>query len=56
MITKVVDFPSVTLVGVINGDTSLNIPDFRSGEKYFFTIMSSILGELEEMNYKGEVN
>jgi len=35
MITKGHDFPNVTLVGIISADTSLNIPDFRSGERTF---------------------
>ena len=35
MIAKGLDFPNVTLVGVISADTSLNIPDFRSSEKTF---------------------
>jgi primosomal protein N' (replication factor Y) (superfamily II helicase) len=35
MITKGHDFPYITLVGVIAADTSLNIPDFRAGEKTF---------------------
>lgn len=35
MIAKGLDFPNVTLVGVINADTSLNIPDFRSSETTF---------------------
>jgi primosomal protein N' (replication factor Y) len=35
MVSKGLDFPLVTLVGVINADTSLNIPDFRSGENTF---------------------
>lgn len=35
MIAKGLDFPNVTLVGVINADTSLNIPDFRSSENTF---------------------
>lgn len=35
MIAKGLDFPLVTLVGVLNGDASLNIPDFRSGERTF---------------------
>lgn len=35
MVAKGLDFPNVTLVGVINADTSLNIPDFRSSETTF---------------------
>ncbi len=35
MIAKGLDFPNVTLVGVIQADTSLNIPDFRSSETTF---------------------
>ena len=35
MISKGLDFPKCTLVGVINADTSLNIPDFRSSERTF---------------------
>ena len=35
MISKGLDFSNVTLVGVINADTSLNIPDFRSSEHTF---------------------
>jgi len=32
MIAKGLDFPNVTVVGVINADTSLHVPDFRSAE------------------------
>ena len=35
MIAKGLDFPNVTLVGVINADMNLFIPDFRAGEKTF---------------------
>lgn len=35
MVSKGHHFPNVTLVGVISGDTSLNIPDFRSSERTF---------------------
>jgi primosomal protein N' (replication factor Y) len=35
MIAKGLDFPNVTLVGVVNADVALNLPDFRSGERTF---------------------
>ncbi len=35
MIAKGLDFPNVTLVGVINADTGLHLPDFRSSERTF---------------------
>jgi primosomal protein N' (replication factor Y) len=35
MIAKGLDFPNVTLVGVINADTALHLPDFRSEERTF---------------------
>jgi primosomal protein N' (replication factor Y) len=35
MIAKGLDFDNVTLVGIVNGDTGLFLPDFRSGEKVF---------------------
>ncbi len=39
MIAKGLHFPSVTLVGVLNADTSLNIPDFRAAENTFQLIV-----------------
>jgi primosomal protein N' (replication factor Y) len=39
MITKGHDFPGVTLVGVINGESSLNLPDFRSSERTFQVLL-----------------
>ncbi len=35
MIAKGLDFPTVTLVGVINSDTALHLPDFRAAERTF---------------------
>ena len=35
MIAKGLDFPNVTVVGVINADTALHLPDFRSAERTF---------------------
>ena len=43
MVAKGLDIPSVTLVGVINADTSLNLPDFRAGEKTF-QLLSQVAG------------
>ncbi|MFV2066575.1 MAG: primosomal protein N', partial [Pirellulales bacterium] len=38
MIAKGLDFPNVTLVGVINADTSLHLPDFRAAERTFHLV------------------
>ncbi len=35
ILAKGLDFPGVSLVGIINADTALNLPDFRSGERTF---------------------
>ena len=43
MIAKGLDFPNVTLVGVINADASINIPDFRSSE-YTYQLLSQVSG------------
>jgi len=54
MISKGLDFPYVTLVGIINGDNSLNIPDFRSAEKTF-QLLSQTSGRAGRSNLSGEV-
>lgn len=41
MISKGLDFPNCTLVGIINADNSLNIPDFRSSEKTFSLLLQA---------------
>lgn len=38
MIAKGLDFPDVTLVGVINADTALHLPDFRAAERTFYLV------------------
>ena len=43
MISKGLDFPNINLVGVINADESLNIPDFRSNEKTF-SLLNQVSG------------
>ena len=54
MISKGLDFDNVTLVGVINADSSLNIPDFRSAERTF-NLLSQIAGRSGRSKYDGKV-
>ena len=54
MIAKGLDFPDVTLVCVINGDASLNIPDFRSSERTF-ELLSQVAGRAGRDKLPGEV-
>ena len=54
MIAKGLDFPLVTLVGVINADTSLNVPDFRSAENTF-ELLSQVSGRAGRSDLMGEV-
>jgi len=43
MVAKGLDLPMVTLVGVVNADLGLNIPDFRAGERTF-QLLSQVAG------------
>ena len=54
MIAKGLDFANVTLVGVINADTSLMIPNFRSSE-YTFQLLSQVSGRSGRGDKKGIV-
>ena len=49
MIAKGLDFPNATLVGIINADIGLSIPDFRSEEKEYFNCYIKLLVDLEEV-------
>ena len=54
MIAKGLDFPNVRLVGVIDADTALNLPDFRSSERTF-QLVSQVAGRAGRGAHAGEV-
>ena len=54
MITKGLDYPNVTLVGVINGDDELNMPDFRASE-HCFQMLTQVAGRAGRGDFPGEV-
>ena len=54
MISKGLDFPNVSLVGVINADETLNIPDFRSSEKTF-SLLNQVSGRAGRSGIKSKV-
>lgn len=54
MVAKGLDFPNVTLVGVIAADVSLNIPDFRSSERTF-QLLAQVAGRAGRGQAAGQV-
>ena len=54
MIAKGLDFPRVTLVGIIQADANLQIPDFRAAERTF-QLLTQVAGRAGRHDLKGEV-
>jgi primosomal protein N' (replication factor Y) len=54
MIAKGLDFPNVTLVGVINADTALHLPDFRAAERTF-QLLAQVAGRTGRGEQGGRV-
>lgn len=54
MVSKGLNFPDVTLVGIVNADMTLNIPDYRSSERTFELLMQTA-GRSGRFDKNGEV-
>ncbi|MCF7832832.1 MAG: primosomal protein N', partial [Candidatus Marinimicrobia bacterium] len=54
MIAKGLDFPNVTLVGIMNADTGMGIPDHRAGER-LFQLIYQVSGRSGRGEYSGDV-
>ena len=54
MIAKGLHFPNVTLVGIVNADMSLHLPDFRAGERTF-QLLTQVAGRAGRGEVSGEV-
>jgi primosomal protein N' (replication factor Y) (superfamily II helicase) len=54
MIAKGLDFPRVTLVGVVNADVGMHLPDFRASERTF-QLLSQVAGRAGRSGLGGDV-
>src|SRR3954465_959227 len=54
MIAKGLDFPNVTLVGVVNADLAMHLPDFRAAERTF-SLLAQVAGRTGRGDRGGRV-